>query len=511
MENNQPKKKNAGLTALIALLLIVTTVASCIGIYAWARYISSRDGNATAPVAKWNFNVNLKRGDNRVALSSEAIDLATTQTEASTHVANGKIAPGTSGQFQIEIDSSNTEVDFEYEVTIALANCPRNITFKRVDTAGTETTLSAGGAENTLTRSGLTFKKYVTNSENQTNGVRLETIKWDWPYSDENDAEYDTRDNADQNAINASQEGKVIMNITVTGTEMLYNPNASVAETPGTVAYQATHASTSGMARWQSVNYTPGEASISNDTLSLAGASLIGNTKVADINGAYLDGTISTKDAGDWVILDFDQTTGEVKIIPKEYSETTLQLSGMEGYNNAIAALDKVASIYKNDAYATSSRSLTVDDVNKVTGHTPDGEDVYYSWENDYGMDASTLDIVQNGGDIIEVASESGMVEHKKYTSTLETGCYNYNATLAGYWSCWLASRCVELDSYNCNFCVRHMVNGSNVNFSNLFHVSYYVDSNDSSNSDNRVVPVVTLKSDIHMTKDNNTWILSQN
>ena len=38
----------------------------------------------------------------------------------------------------------------------------------------------------------------------------------------------------------------------------------------------------------------------------------------------------------------------------------------MDEYNNAIQALDEVASIYKNDAYATSSKSLTVDDVNKV-------------------------------------------------------------------------------------------------------------------------------------------------
>lgn len=504
MENSQPKKKNAGLTALIALLLIITTVASCVGLYAWAKYISSQNGQATAQIAKWYFN--LKTGEETIDGKTKTL-LELTRTDEYGHVAQGKIAPGTHGELPIIIDTTGTEVDLKYDLVVVIENCPTNMTFTTSDATKTTVVRSGTGTAQDPKIATITVTKYISHSVTDANRKHNETITWNWPYEtlDANNSAV-----AGDEVDKADNGKEITARVTATGTEMLSNPNAPAAETPGTVAYAATHASTSGMARWQSVNYTPETASIGNDTLSIAGASLIGNTKVASIAGASIDGTISTADAGDWVILDFDETTGEVKIIPRKYSSTTLQLSGMDGYNNAIAALDKVASIYKNDAYATSSKSLTVDDLNKVTGHTPDGEDVYYSWENDYGMDASTLDIVQNGGDTISVATETINLEYKKYTSTPETGYYSYAATGFDNWSCWLASRCVDLNSSRCSFGVRNLFGGG-VSSNFLFRVYDGGSTDDSSNS-YPVVPVVTLKSDIHMTKDNNnTWILSQN
>ena len=95
MENSQPKKKNAGLTALIALLLIITTVASCVGLYAWAKYISSQNGQATAQIAKWYFN--LKTGEETIDGKTKTL-LELTRTDEYGHVAQGKIAPGTHGE-----------------------------------------------------------------------------------------------------------------------------------------------------------------------------------------------------------------------------------------------------------------------------------------------------------------------------------------------------------------------------------------------------------------------------
>ena len=494
MENNQPRKKNAGVTALIAMLLIITTLASCIGLYAWAKYITNKNGRATVDVAKWNFNLSLRAGQNTVTTPTQTLDLATTTYQ---NLANDRIAPGTSGEFDIVINTQGTEVSLNYDVTIAITDCPRNITFSRQQgtDASTLETVSAGGTD-TFART-IHFSKYVPVAN--ASGEFVEKIKWNWPYEGGNDT-WDTQD-----------QGKTTkLAITVVGTEVLSEPSA--AETPGTVAYAATHASTSGMARWQSVNYTPETASISNDTLSVAGASLIGNTKVASIAGASLNGTISTEDAGDWVILDFDQTTGEVKIIPREYSETTLQLSGMDGYNNAIQALDEVASIYKNDAYATSSKSLTVDDVNKVEGYDPtevasgsasatasgNGE-VSYSWNHRYGMDEN-LNIVDYG---------EGNVGERTYVKTPATGYYYYKTENFSNWHCWLASRCVYLNSSYCSFNVCSLDYGHVYsNGSYLFNVGSGGDTSSNYNSF-QVVPVVTLKSTAHMEKVNDVWQLS--
>ena len=225
-QKQQTKRKNSGFYALIALLLIITIVASGLGIYAWAKYTSSVNGNAAATVAKWSFNVNLKKGGNTVTLGSEAIDLATTAN----HVANNRIAPGTSGTFDIEIDTTGTEVDMQYEVTLGLTYCPRNITFSRKTGVNDQnedvfTPISEGGASS-LTRTGITFSEYVAHDAQ--NRVITERIKWDWPYEDANDEDYDTRDKEDEIAI-ADTNHHTTMTINVTGTEQLEPPAAPKA------------------------------------------------------------------------------------------------------------------------------------------------------------------------------------------------------------------------------------------------------------------------------------------
>ena len=497
MENNQPKKKNAGLTALIALLLIITTIASCIGIYAWAKYISSQNGSANAQVAKWNFNVNLKKGQNTVVLGSEPIDLATTMT----HVADNRIAPGTSGTFDIEINTTGTEVDLQYEVAISLENCPRNITFSRKtgESGGQDvfTPISAGGASNSadLTRTGITFSEYVANDAQQR--VYTERIKWDWPYSDANDADYDTRDNLDESALNDSNPKKIVtMNITVTGTEMTANPNAAPANSvQGQAQAGNVHVG-------DSVNYNPGDLTTTTASIKLPEGATIEGSKLASVslpNGTGLFGEINAASAGDWEVLDVNTQTGEVLIFPRTYSQTRLLLQGKSGYNNAIEALNEVASIYLNPTYAISARSLTVDDVNKREDHTPDGNVASETMGHRYGVD-SNLNITDTGSD--------EYTPDQTYTSTTETGYYSYTTSNFSGMSCWLASRCLDVNSSGCYFGVRNLGVGD-VYYSNYLFDVYSDGSSYTDYSCFPVVPVVSLKSNIQMEKVNDVWMLN--
>lgn len=501
MENNQPKKKNAGLTALIALLLVITTVASCIGIYAWAKYITSQSGNATAEIAKWNFNLKLNKGDGVSTDTAGPIDLA--DTIDFTHVKSGTIAPGTNGQFQVIIDTTGTEVDLQYDVTIAISNCPRNITFSRVDENNVTTVLSAGGASNNSRSRTLSFSKYLHAKPTNENGRHVETITWNWPYSSNADENWDARDNEDNGL-------QVTMNITARGTEMLSDQSVPAAD-----SVQA-QAQSGAINRWDSVNYNPG--TLTTASIELPDGTSIEGSKLASINlpsGVTLSGTISATEASDWVVLDVNQSTGEVKIIPRTYSSKNLTLNGMNGYNKAIQALNEVASIYLNPSYATSSRSLTVDDVNGVEGRDPTGAatgsasgtssgtasgngEVTHSWSHRYGMDEN-LNIVDYG---------EGNEEERTYVKTPATGYYSYNTENFGNWNCWLASRCVYLNSDTCDFNVRILYSGS-VHYDSLFGVTSDGIADDYSNS-YPVVPVVTLKSTVHMDKDSNgVWQLS--
>lgn len=220
-QKNEIKSKNIGSRVLIAILLTIIIVVLCIGMYAWAKYTTSKSGNGTAQVAKWYFDVKLKEGKTGATETTEPINLASTEFN---QVARGKIAPGTSGLFYLIIDTSGTEVDCQYDVRINLDNCPRNINFYRGTTSSGEP-LSIGGT-NSTSRS-FSFSNYlaVKKDNNGTivneNGKHEEAIYWEWPYDgliEGNSTTYDEWDTAD------SDLGTTSMTINVTGTQVLNEP-----------------------------------------------------------------------------------------------------------------------------------------------------------------------------------------------------------------------------------------------------------------------------------------------
>lgn len=199
------------------------------------------------------------------------------------------------------------------------------------------------------------------------------------------------------------------------------------------------------------INYNPGTATTASINLP-KGASIEGK-KLASINlpaGASLGGTISASSATDWVVLDVNQSTGEVLIRPQNFSDVELTLTGMNGYNNSIEAINAVASIYKNPAYATNARGITIEDLNKLNGTNPLGKEVTSEWSNRYGMD-SDLNIIDAG---------EGNTPSRTYTSTKETGSYEYiihrehNFVKKNF---WVASRCVTFYYNSGGFGVRRV------------------------------------------------------
>ncbi len=202
MEVKQEKQKNTGLRLLIVICLIITIIASSIGLYAWAKYTSSKAGEATAQVAKWHFE--LKDGDEE---STDEIKFPITRTDGNNTVATGKLAPGTSGKFDMIIDATGTETFLEYELKIALQNKPTNLKFYLDEQKLKELEVDK---DNKMTVTGfMSFDREMK---------RTETIYWDWPYETEgengNTTENDTKDTQD-----AGKE--MTMQITATGTEVL--------------------------------------------------------------------------------------------------------------------------------------------------------------------------------------------------------------------------------------------------------------------------------------------------
>ena len=246
---------------------------------------------------------------------------------------------------------------------------------------------------------------------------------------------------------------------------------------------------------WDRVNYDPGSETTANISLP-DGASLLyyDETNEKWVKG----GTITANSADDWVVIDVNQTTGEVLIMPKTVSEVALRLDGLDGYNNAIRAINAVASIYKNPTYATSARGLTVEDVNKLTGYTPNGENKLYSWSHKYGMD-SNLNITGSG---------ESTEKNQEYVSTAETQYYYYSANdaLGSNLNCWLASRFVDPSARECNFGLRCFGEGEKFMFQRggvLYGRDFFDIESDGTTCDQTdresrlIIPVVSLRSDI--------------
>ncbi len=116
-------KQKAGLMALVALAAIGSYFIA--GTY--AKYTSEISGSDTATVAKWKWTIN-----NSVIDSADDIangytfnlfdtikdsDLETAETD----VVTGKIAPGTSGSFDIDI-TNNSEVNAKYAISFTETN-----------------------------------------------------------------------------------------------------------------------------------------------------------------------------------------------------------------------------------------------------------------------------------------------------------------------------------------------------------------------------------------------------
>ena len=157
---------------LIALLLVLVAATCCFTGYTLAKYTSTATINmGSATVAKWSFTV----GDTEIA-KSEAQTITvnlfetindTGNTAAETDVATGKIAPGTSGKFDLVVkNTSEVTANYKINFTATGAEAPITFTYKIGTTTleqGTDRALAIGATETI-------------------------TVTWEWPFDGDDTA-----------------------------------------------------------------------------------------------------------------------------------------------------------------------------------------------------------------------------------------------------------------------------------------------------------------------------------
>ena len=195
-----------------------------------------------------------------------------------------------------------------------------------------------------------------------------------------------------------------------------------------------------------------------------------------------------------WRVLDVNTTTGVVKIIPEYEIKTTenerFYIKGLRGYKNAVTELNNISSIFGHGTGAASAQSITIEEVNALTGYTPAavtstkvGGSVNKTWNNTSYYYQGTKKPGKSG------QNSNGIDNAKIYEMLIK----RENTTNRSY---WLASSCVIADSSFADFYLR-CVGAGEVNRTALSHV--YSDGRGSTSSNNRcVLPVVILQSSVN-------------
>ena len=444
--NNQTtkvKSKNKGAVVVLALALIVAIILS---MYAYSKYTSTLTGNGTSTVAKWSFKVN---GQTQTIPD---INLGETM-DAHSNVVDKKLAPGTSGHFDLILDGSGSEVAIDYNIKLAITQKPTNLKFYLDDKYQTPISETDG----TLNIAGSIALEDV-------NTPLTKTIYWQWPYeTGKTSNEIDKNDETD-----TKDSGKnVTMTITVTGTQR--DPKSGAPEQEVKTQRLADVVSVG-----DKVNY---DASSGETKTYTTEESLTGSSTTA---------TFNSSDAMTWKVMSVDKTTGIVELMAENPTVNRVTLYGKAGYKNAVTVLDKVGDVYGHGKGATGGRSITVEDVNKLENYTPKDDTT-----TSHTYTSGTF-INDDGTETVASAENPVTLRYTASTQSKSTNeAYSYSTTNFQNNSFWLASPCIDLSSIRCSFRV-HIVSSGNVIGRGLFSSRGYEVDDDYS-----VVPVVSLKSNI--------------
>ena len=190
------KKKKILLVAIILLMMLL----SFIGGKTFSKYVSQIQGAGTAEIANWIFKVNGKED------IVQSVNLVSTYNNET--LINNKIAPGTSGNFNIVVDATGSEVGVDYTINfLNESEKPQNLVF--IHNEQKYTNLQELGEDLSGT--------IDANDENKTRTI---TIYWEWQYEvGENQNEIHQNDMIDTK--NAKEIENYHFDINVIGTQVM--------------------------------------------------------------------------------------------------------------------------------------------------------------------------------------------------------------------------------------------------------------------------------------------------
>lgn len=102
----------------VVLVLISLSFSLCLMSNTYSRYVASTTGNLEVAFANWQILVNEEDITNNSISTIEITPIV----DKNEFVANNKLAPSSTGYFDIEIDPSNVDVSFNYTINLNYEN-----------------------------------------------------------------------------------------------------------------------------------------------------------------------------------------------------------------------------------------------------------------------------------------------------------------------------------------------------------------------------------------------------
>ena len=185
---------------LVIAVLIVVIIALALMAVTYSKYISKVTGSDEAIVAKWSWKINdtlLTKGQETYEFNLFDTILDTKDGNTEADVANGKIAPGTSGSIPIKVENLS-EVNANYSLTLIEEKG------KAMTSANIEYSLQGDDSSDDWTTDISTFN-ITDKALAMGTGRDTQTIYWRWTYST-GDAQDKTDTNVGFDIANATSE-----------------------------------------------------------------------------------------------------------------------------------------------------------------------------------------------------------------------------------------------------------------------------------------------------------------
>ena len=184
---------------LIVLGVVLVIVLSFLGGQVYSKYVARVKGEGIAEIAAWKFKVNNQEEQ------IQKISLKSTYNNKT--LINNKIAPGTSGSFNIIIDGTGSDVGINYTINFTNESSkPKNLKF-----------IYNNIEYDSITKLTEVLSGTIDANEEEKNKTFL--IGWKWEYESGN-----TNEEIENNDVIDTQNAKDISNYTfdivVTGTQV---------------------------------------------------------------------------------------------------------------------------------------------------------------------------------------------------------------------------------------------------------------------------------------------------